>query len=1034
MNDDRSSDVVASDLTVTRIECPHCANPYERTLSDHNQDSCCRFCGNPIEIGTDPAALWSPDELPELGKFRLLSAAGQGTYGTVYRALDTELDRVVAIKIPRGVWLSDDDNQSRFFREARSVAQLNHPGIVPVFEAGYSDGIHYLVAEYVDGTTLTDKIEKREFSFRETAELVAKVADALQHAHDHGVIHRDLKPSNIMIATDGAPRVMDFGLAKRTSGDATMTLEGQVIGTPAYMSPEQAAGEINRTDGRSDIYCLGVILYQLLTGELPFRGNQRMLIRQVIDDDPRQPSSLNDRVPRDLETICLKSMAKEMDRRYLSAAELAADLRRWLRDEPIQARPITRTMKAWRWIRRNRGTATLAASTTLLLIAISFVSTAWAITISRIAEKERRTAIVALQAQGREEAARIAAQNERDAAERARTTAMREQEIATHVSDFMVDLFQASDPIGLGGFGIRGIHDQSGSLSLAEMLDRATDRVRIDLKNQPRVQAKLMATLGNVHRSRGNLEQAKELIKTAHQQWIDHSGDELGRARIRYLLAWVNHDLGRLDESKQQYEEVLEIQERVLGREHLETAATLFNYAWLLADLCKATANRTNSSIHTEIQSLFREVLHTRRQQLGDGHRDVAVAMTGLLAALIGRGDVEEIKQLLVEALRIYHAQENGQQLGMAVSLFFTGAMARKNGRFEKAIMDYRKGIDISKEVLGNKHPLVAVALGELAGTLKQTGNLLEAEPAVLECLAIARAIAPSGHPQMIPALVELAEWRFENRDFQDCQRLDREAIEIWEHFRNGHDGNAFQAMLRLATLHWASGEFSAAIRLYQRVSEFDIPGGRGGDWIFPRQARLGLIRVSREQGDADRAIQMYQTILDDEFDGAFSIEGGNYEKYLHRATIGGLAGATIDHRGGLANSHTFKADNSVERIGKLIDSAIAHEHCEEPHEEIALAENLLDSARFRLAIGNVELATEHARRAIDIFQRRLPTTSWPLAAAKSTYGACLQAAGDVAAAQSLMVESNQVLESILGRNHGRTLESQHHLSQLSNK
>jgi WD40 repeat protein len=355
----------------------------------------CPSCGSSFQLDLDATQAWLPEEAPRrLGKFELLEQLGVGSFGTVYKARDTELDRLVAIKIPRAGSLARTEDMDRFLREAKSSAQLKHLGIVALYDAGTVAGTCYLVSEFIQGATLAQRLTARGFGFRQAAELIAAVADALHYAHERGVIHRDIKPSNIMLDLEGRPHLMDFGLAKRAADQVTMTLEGQVLGTPAYMAPEQARGEVSKVDTRSDVYSLGVILYELLTGELPFRGQARMLLVQVMQDEPRPPRRLNDRIPRDLETVCLKAMAKEPARRYPSARDLADDLRRWLKGEPVQAQPIGRVEKVGRWCRRNPALAASVAGVLLALAVGTAVSVAFALAAQR--EAGRATANEAL--------------------------------------------------------------------------------------------------------------------------------------------------------------------------------------------------------------------------------------------------------------------------------------------------------------------------------------------------------------------------------------------------------------------------------------------------------------------------------------------------------------------------------------------------------------------------------------------------------------------------------------------------------------
>jgi formylglycine-generating enzyme required for sulfatase activity/tRNA A-37 threonylcarbamoyl transferase component Bud32 len=356
--------------------CPICKTELPKdTVVEGSGARKCSSCGATLDQYFE---MTESVVLEKIGRFTLLHTLGEGGFGTVYKAVDAKLERTVALKVLHTKKMGSTDQEARLLREAKAASLLNHPGIVKIYELVDKDPIMVLVEEYVEGDTLDRLIQKKTLTQKEQLNLVAKIADALAYAHDNRVIHRDIKPANIMVDSHGEPRILDFGLAKREGIDDSMTQEGQLVGTIVYMSPEQANGHVKMISGASDQYSLGIILFQMITGELPFRGAGNMVLRQIVLDDPPNPRSLNDSISRDLENICLKTLSKKISDRYASTAEFAKDLRRYLNYEPVEARPVGVVGKLERWARRNRTLATSLASIAAILILATLVSTYFA--------------------------------------------------------------------------------------------------------------------------------------------------------------------------------------------------------------------------------------------------------------------------------------------------------------------------------------------------------------------------------------------------------------------------------------------------------------------------------------------------------------------------------------------------------------------------------------------------------------------------------------------------------------------------------
>jgi sugar phosphate isomerase/epimerase/tRNA A-37 threonylcarbamoyl transferase component Bud32 len=378
-----------------RVACPNttCGKSYEVEPSQLGSTAECKKCGQKftLEATKDTAAGGVAETRPQappanpspslpadvpqkLGRFEIRSRLGAGGFGAVYRAYDPVLEREVALKVPRAAVLEKPEARARFLREPKAAARLQHPHIVPVFDAGTDGENYYIASAFIAGQTLQALIATDRPDLRQSAQIVHDIAEALHYAHGKGIVHRDVKPGNIMIDADGQAMLMDFGIAHIAESEEQLTHDGSLIGTPTYMATEQADRSFGDIGPHSDQYALGVVLYELLCGDTPYTGPPNIVIYNLLNEEPTPPRAINAQLPRDLETICLKAMAKRLADRYADCGVMADDLRRFLADEPIQARRLGPLERLARWYRRNTALAVAGMAALVLLVVAAIAS------------------------------------------------------------------------------------------------------------------------------------------------------------------------------------------------------------------------------------------------------------------------------------------------------------------------------------------------------------------------------------------------------------------------------------------------------------------------------------------------------------------------------------------------------------------------------------------------------------------------------------------------------------------------------------
>ena len=696
--------------------------------------------GSSAGIGTDRAR---PSVLPDhIGQYRIIDVLGEGGMGVVYRAEQESPRRPVALKVIKA-GAESPGLLKRFEHEEQVLGWLQHPGIAQIFEAGTADagqGLQpFFAMEFVRGQSLTSYAAALDLTLAQRLELAAKVCDAVHHAHQKGVIHRDLKPGNILVDDSGQPKVLDFGVARVTDADIrTTTLQtdvGQLVGTLAYMSPEQVAGDSRQLDTRSDVYALGVILYELLAGRVPFDVSQQTIpqaARMITEEEPTSLSSINRVFRGDIQTIVAKALEKDKNRRYQSAAGLAADIRRCLSDEPISARPASAVYQLRKFARRNKSlVAAVVTACALLSAALVYVT----------AERNR-----ALRAE------RVAEQRQADAEQ--------QTAIAQAANNFLHEVLSLASPAKAMG----------RQVTVREAVDIAAADVSAFTAGQPETEAAVRAAVGRTYHSLGHFDLAAEQLKLA----VEIRRRELGPEHPDTLssmrkLAGALNDLGRAEEAISLLRKAIETQRRILGEAHPDTIDSCSALAWFLFGDGRAA----------EAEPLFRQVLEGFGMIDGPEAPPTLKAMANLAAVLIKQGRVAEAEPLITEAAaalpRVLDPRHPDTLYILGIHAWYLYAA----DRCHEAEVLYRGIVRDATEVLGVDHPYRLYWLGKLGWCLLKLGRLDEAERLFIEALTAQRRVLADGHGYIVESTEGLARTLIAQRRFDQAEPLAAELYNV---------------------------------------------------------------------------------------------------------------------------------------------------------------------------------------------------------------------------------------------------------------
>ena len=757
-----------------------------------------------------------------IDRYRLVEKIGEGGFGVVYRAeQEVPVRRTVALKIIK-LGMDTQAVVARFKAERQALALMDHPGIARVLDAGATaNGRPYFVMELVEGVPITTYCAEHRLNLRARLHLFMQVCEAVEHAHQKGIIHRDLKPSNVLVTGEGEsaqPKVIDFGIAKATQQrlieQTVFSHLHPFIGTPAYMSPEQAGTQGIDVDTRSDIYSLGVLLYELLTDTTPFetrellRAGYAEIQRTIREQEPPvpsrrlltmdrqeqqtaahrrrlEPAKLTSQLRGDLDRIVMKCLEKNRYRRYDTSSALAADLARHLNHQPVLARPDTVRYRAAKFVRRHaRGLAVVGVGSIVLGASIVYH------TVQLTGERDR----VRLEA-----------------------------EKARSLSDLLAELLTASDP-----YRTRTAEEPT----IRSLLEAGAERARLELSEQPELQAKMFAVIGRVHQRAGRHEAARPLLEEAVALTAPEGRDRLLHAEALNELGVLRAETGDVATAGSLLERALELR-RSAGAAGSDIAVTLVELGRVFID--QGRGDRA--------EPLFREALALRRRELGSEHQETATSLSDLGLLLREKGELAEAERLLRECWEISRRTLGEEHPNVGTAVANLGLTVIDRDEPERAEIMFREALAIRRAALGENHPQVAQTLLNLGHALRRQQRFDEAEAAVLAAAKLVREGTSGDHPLLAFCSQALALIYLESDQPTRAVPVAREALTLRQRLVPAGDWRLAAIKSVLGTALHRSGERAEAEVLLREASATlrDVPGPQGREAAAHRARAASL-------------------------------------------------------------------------------------------------------------------------------------------------------------------------------------------------